>query len=108
MISDALRDEGYDTDRIYVIPFPIHHPDRWKHYIPEETALFIVVYSPWERQKAERLSQAGFNVIVEDSLAKGISGQQIRSLLASGGNWKHLVPPSVARFLGEHQVKGTE
>ncbi|NIO17162.1 MAG: nicotinate-nucleotide adenylyltransferase [Deltaproteobacteria bacterium] len=106
MIADTLREEGYDMDRIYIIPFPIHHPDRWKHYIPEETALFVVAYSPWERQKAKRLGQAGFNVILIEGLEKGISGQQIRSIMASGGRWQHLVPSAVARHLEARRPKG--
>lgn len=101
MVTESLREEGYDMKRIYIVPFPIHHPDRWKHYIPRETALFVVAYSDWERKKAERLSQGGFKVIVEDRLTKKISGQHIRSLMATGGKWQHLVPPAVARFLNE-------
>jgi hypothetical protein len=61
--------------------------------------MFVVAYSPWEIQKAERFQEAGLNVVVEDSLDKRISGQQIRKLLAEGGEWEHLVPPAVSRFL---------
>jgi nicotinamide mononucleotide adenylyltransferase len=98
MIQETLRDEGYPMERVYIVPMPIHHSDRWKYYIPRDTVLFVVVYSPWERQKAERLRRAGFEVVVVDSLKKGISGQQVRSLLRSNGNWEKLVPPAVARF----------
>jgi nicotinic acid mononucleotide adenylyltransferase len=61
--------------------------------------MFVVVYSPWERQKAERFRRAGLEVVVVDNLKKGISGQEVRSLLVSNGNWERLVPPTVARFL---------
>jgi nicotinic acid mononucleotide adenylyltransferase len=61
--------------------------------------MFVVVYSPWERQKVERFRRAGLKVVVVDNLKKGISGQEVRSLLASNGNWERLVPPIVARFL---------
>ena len=98
MIQETLRDEGYPLERIFIVPMPIHHPDRWRYYIPQDTVLFVVVYSPWEKQKAERLRKAGFDVVIVDSLKKEISGQQVRSLLRSNGNWETLVPPAVARF----------
>jgi nicotinamide mononucleotide adenylyltransferase len=98
IIQDTLRDEGYPIERIFTVPLPIHHPDRWQYYIPQDTAIFVVAYSPWERQKAERLRKAGYNVVVVDTLKKGISGQQVRSLIKSHGDWEHLVPPTVARF----------
>lgn len=104
MIQDSLREEAYPMERIFIVPFPIHHPERWPYYVPPDTAMFVVVYSPWERQKVERLQQAGLNVVAEDSLNKSISGKQIRKLMASGGDWQHLVPHAVARFL--HQ-RGT-
>jgi nicotinamide mononucleotide adenylyltransferase len=101
MIQGTLREEGYPLERIFIVPLPIHNPERWAYYIPKGTAVFVVVYSPWERQKAERFRAAGFEVVVMDSLKKGISGQQVRALLRSKGNWKSLVPPAVARFLAE-------
>ena len=88
-------------DRVLIVPFPIHHPDRWPHYVPPDTAMFVVVYSPWERKKVERMKQAGFTVVVEDSLNKGMSGKEVRRLMATGGNWQHLVPPAVARVLSK-------
>ena len=99
MIQESLREEGYPMERIFIVPFPIHHPDRWPHYVPSGTAMFVVVYSPWERQKAERFQEAGLNVVLEDSLNKNIASRQIRKLLAEDGEWEHLVPPAVARFL---------
>ncbi|MBN2318465.1 MAG: nicotinate-nucleotide adenylyltransferase [Acidobacteria bacterium] len=99
MIQDTLRAEGYPMERIFIVPVPIHHPDRWRHYIPDGTAIFVVAYSPWEREKAERLRGAGYEVVVVDHLEKGISGRQIRSLLQSNGDWEKLVPATVARFM---------
>jgi nicotinamide mononucleotide adenylyltransferase len=99
MIQDTLRDESYPMERIYIVPMPIHHPERWRHYVLEEAVLFVVSYSDWEREKAIRLREAGYTVVEVDNLVKGISGQQVRSLIRSGGNWEELVPPAVARFI---------
>jgi nicotinamide mononucleotide adenylyltransferase len=98
MIQETLRDEGYPPERIFMVPMPIHHPDRWQYYIPQGTVIFVVVYSPWEKQKAERFRKAGFDVVIVDNLKKGISGRQVRSLIRSNGNWESLVPSAVARF----------
>ena len=99
MIQETLREEGYPMERIFLVPLPLHHPNRWNHYIPPGTVMFVVVYSPWESQKAEWFREAGLKVVVEKSLEKGISGKQVRSLLASEGDWEHMVPPAVARYL---------
>jgi nicotinamide mononucleotide adenylyltransferase len=99
MIQETLREEGYPMERIFIVPLPIHHPDRWVCYIPKGTVMFVVAYSPWERKKAERFREAGLEVVVMESLVKGISGQQVRSLIARGGNWSPLVPAAVNRFL---------
>ena len=106
MIQDTLRAEGYPMDRIYITPMPVHHPDRWRHYIPAGTVIFVIVYSDWERKKAERLRAAGYKVVEVDSLKKGISGQQVRSLLRSNGKWEELVPPAVVRFIRQRPESG--
>ncbi|MFP3870218.1 MAG: nicotinate-nucleotide adenylyltransferase [Syntrophobacteria bacterium] len=99
MIQGTLREEGYPMETIFVVPFPIHHPERWHHYIPPGAAMFVVVYSAWERRKVERLREAGVEVVVVETLEKKITGQQVRSMLACGGDWESLVPAAVARFL---------
>ena len=99
MIQDTLHDEGYPMERVFIVPMPIHHPDRWKFYLPADTVIFVVVYSPWELQKAERLRAAGYKVQIVDTLKKGISGQRIRSLIRSNGKWEDLVPPAAVRHL---------
>jgi nicotinamide mononucleotide adenylyltransferase len=101
MIQATLREEGYPMERIFIVPFPIHHSERWRHYVPQGTAMFVVAYSPWEMRKAERMKQAGLEVVMEDSLSKGISGQKIRKLIATGGDWQQFVPPAVARFISK-------
>lgn len=99
MIQETLQEEGYPMERIFIVPMPIHHPDRWRYYIPKGTVMFVVVYSSWERQKAERLQREGFKVEVVDHLNKGISGQRVRSLIRSHGEWEKLVPDPVKRYL---------
>ena len=81
MIQTTIREAGYPLERVFIVPFHIHHPERWPHYLPGETTIFVVAYSPWERGKAERFQQAGYPVVVVDTLEKTISGQHIRALI---------------------------
>ena len=106
MIQETLRTEGYPMQRIHIVPMPIHHPDRWRHYIPDGTVIFVVVYTDWEKKKAERLRAAGYEVVEVDRFDKEISGQQIRSLIRAGGTWEKLVPPSVAQFIRQRPGSG--
>lgn len=98
MIRNTLRSEGYDMERVLIVPMPIHHPDRWRYYIPDGTVLFVVAYSEWEKKKAARLRTAGYKVVEVDSLQKGISAAQVRDRFRAGENWEDLVPASVVRF----------
>lgn len=106
MIQDTLQAEGYPMERIYITPVPIHHPERWQYYIPVDTVIFVVTYSEWEKKKAARLRAAGHEVKEVDDLKKGISGQRIRSLFRSNGNWEELVPPTVANFMRQRPERG--
>ncbi|MEJ2109922.1 MAG: adenylyltransferase/cytidyltransferase family protein [Acidobacteriota bacterium] len=99
MIQTTLLSEGFPMEHIYIVPIPIHHPDRWRHYIPTETVLFVITYSEWERNKAERIRAEGYQVVEIDSFQKGISGQEVRTRFRSDGDWEELVPPAVAKFI---------
>ena len=41
-----------------------------------------------------------------NDLEKGISGQQVRALIRSNGNWKELVPLAVANFICQRAGNG--
>ncbi len=102
MIHAALAEASVDLKRVSIVPFPIHHPDRWIHYCPKETLQFIRVFSAWENEKVSRFQQAGWPVEVLDAGAtKGASGRQVRRCLAQGVGWEDLVPPGVAEILWE-------
>lgn len=103
MIQDTLRLEGYPMERIYIVPIPIHHPQRWCHYIPAGTVMFVITYSEWERNKAKRLRAEGYRVVEIESLQKGISGQEVRSRFRTKSNWEELVPPAIAQYIHSRQ-----
>lgn len=100
MVRGAAVEAGVDPGRLVVVPFPIHEPTLWEHYVPRGAVHFIRVFSDWERQKGERLERAGYRVVVLDAgAAKSVSGTEVRSLLERGGPWRELVPPAVAALL---------
>lgn len=100
MIRAALAEASVDLKRVSIVPFPIHHPERWGYYCPKETLQFIRVFSKWENEKVFRFQQARWPVEVLDAGAtKGASGSQVRRCLAQGAGWEDLVPPGVASVL---------
>jgi cytidyltransferase-like protein len=97
MVKEAASDEGID---VHVIPFPVNEPELWSAYVPDGPTQYIRYFSEWGGTKIERLRAAGYDVVVLDSGAeKEISGADVRAAIRSGGDWRSLVPPGVARVL---------
>ena len=99
MIRAALGAAEIDLRTVAIVPFPIHDPDLWSH-VPAGTIQFIRVFSGWEVEKANRLRAAGFGVVeLPAPAAKEVSGTEVRRRMAEGGDWRQLVPPSVAALI---------
>lgn len=100
LIRGALRDAGLDRDRLVIVPFPIHDPGLWDHYVPPDTRHYLRVFSPWEQRKVRELRAAGQVVEVLDPGApKQVTATEVRRRLREGGDWQRLVPPAVATEL---------
>jgi nicotinamide mononucleotide adenylyltransferase len=102
MIRDALLDDGVPPERFLLVAFPIHHPERWPHYLPchPADALHVIrVFSPWETEKARRLEAAGLRVEVIASGAKRLSASEVRARIATGDGWEPLVPKAVREWI---------
>ena len=117
MVESSLLDEGFEPRDFVVVPFPIQAPGLCRYYVPEGAVHFVRVYSGWEEEKVRRLRAQGFAVEVLDrGREKGISGSEIRDLISSGLEWKHLVPKGSARVIRDvltedprrlHEERGT-
>ena len=106
MIRAALAGEGRAADRFSIIPFPVHHPDRWRYYFPPQTVQFVRVFSEWGREKVARLRAAGWRVeMLDGGEEKAVSGADIRARLRCGADWEGLVPAGVARLVREFGVR---
>jgi len=100
MLTAALGGEGVDGARYDVVPFPIHHPQAWPHYVPLHALQLVRVHSPWEAAKARDLQAAGYAVrtLTQDPRTR-LSGVEVRRLLREGGDWRGLVPAAVVPLL---------
>lgn len=97
MVKEAAADEGIV---VHVIPFPVNEPELWSAYVPGGVTQYIRHFSEWGGTKIERLRAAGYEVVVlDEGTEKEISGADVRAAIRSGGDWRALVPPCVARVL---------
>jgi len=102
MVKAAARDLGLAAERVHVIPFPVNEPELWRAYVPDRVTQYLRLFSAWGGEKLERLTEAGYEVVVLDEGAeKEISGAQVREALRAGEDWEPLVPPGVASVLRE-------
>ena len=102
MVKAAARDLGLAAERVHVIPFPVNEPELWRAYVPDRVTQYLRLFSAWGGEKLERLTEAGYEVVVLDEGAeKEISGAQVREALRAGEDWEPLVPPGVASALRE-------
>ena len=100
MVKAAAGDLGLDAERVHVIPFPVNEPDLWAAYVPERITQYLRLFSAWGGEKQERLLAAGYEVVVlDEGVAKGISGIDVREAMQSGGDWEAFVPPGAARVI---------
>ena len=89
------------TERITIVPFDLTRPEHWADYVPRSARQYIGVHSAWERDKAARLSAAGYTVeLVERDPATRISASDVRASLRAGDDrWRALVPPATVPLL---------
>ena len=100
MVRAALAEARCEAQQVSVVPFPIHHPERWQFYCPPGTRQFVRLFSAWGREKVERFQAMGWPVTVLDAgVKKQVSGTDVRRRLLVGQGWEELVPAAVARIL---------
>jgi nicotinamide-nucleotide adenylyltransferase len=102
MIQATLVEAAMPLARVAIVPFPIHHPDRWEYYCPRETVQFIRIFSSWGQEKLQRFRDNGWQVeVLDEGAAKEISGSEVRRRMRNGQAWEELVPAGAARVLRE-------
>lgn len=102
MLKLALLEHGVKREDFDIVPFPIESPERIKNFVPIEATFFVTIYDKWGERKEQILSSQGFKteiMWVRDNSSRITSGTEIRELIASGGEWKSLVPKSVYDYI---------
>ena len=72
-----------------------------------DAVFFLSIYDDWGRQKKKYFESLNLKVHVlreVKSEEKGISGSEVRRRMASGLEWKHLVPGAVALLLENWKI----
>ena len=105
MIRGAVLEADLARDAFDIVPFPINRPELLLNYIPTDAVHYMSIYDDWGWEKKEVLDDLGLQTEVwsERSLEeKGISGTDVRALIAAGDpSWQTQVPPFVRDYLLE-------
>ncbi len=109
MIHNSLKEAGLDLSRCYIIPY--HNDEnnaRWLGYLRSQVPPFDAIYSGNEfvGHLASALDRKLDVRKPKFEKKREYNGTNIRRLIASGGSWKVLVPPAVAKAIED--VNGIE
>ncbi len=104
LIEAALRERGW-RDRCTLVPFDLRRRDLWPQYVPLMAQQFVRAYSDWEREKARRLQEAGYAVVLIDGDPQAKqSASNIRDSLRRGDlRWREMVPVATLPLLEQLQ-----
>jgi nicotinamide-nucleotide adenylyltransferase len=107
MIREALKEEGFDLSKFYIVPVPdIEYNSIWISYLESLLPPFDAVCS--RNPLVIRLAkEERYDVLVPPFFLRSeYSGKKIRKKMLSGEKWESYVPPSVARII--KQISGIQ
>lgn len=105
MIRDSLLEFGVKREEFEIIPFPVDRPDVLAQYAPADAVYYMSICSEWDREKEKILSSLGLKTEIlweRDTEEKGITGTELRALIAGDGSWRQYMPKAAAEYLTEH------
>lgn len=103
LLAAALAGAGM-ADRATVVPFDLTRPEVWPDYVPRRAVQYVRAFSAWESDKARRLADGGYEVVVvEGDPATKLDAATIRARFGDGADgaesWVPLVPPATVPVL---------
>ena len=107
MIRDALLDFGVGREEFEIIPFPVSSPDILLQYAPADAVYYMSICSPWDEEKYQILQSLGLNVEIlwrRTGEEKGITGTELRAMIARGGEWQQHMPKTAAEYLEKNGI----
>ena len=105
MIRDSLLEFGVKREEFEIIPFPVDRPDVLAQYAPADAVYYMSICGEWDREKEKVLSSLGLKTEIlweRDPEEKGITGTELRALIAGDGSWRQYMPKAAAEYLTEH------
>ncbi len=109
LVRAVLEETGFAPSSFSIVPLPISYPELYRYYVPMDALFFVSIYDDWGRRKLAffKSLQLATRVLWEVAPGeKGISAQDVRSMMLSGEPWQHLVPPASARLLQAWDIPG--
>lgn len=105
MIRDSLLEFGVKREEFEIIPFPVDRLDVLAQYAPADAVYYMSICGEWDREKEKILSSLGLKTEIlweRDPEEKGITGTELRALIAGDGSWRQYMPKAAAEYLTEH------
>jgi nicotinamide-nucleotide adenylyltransferase len=102
MVRRALKDEGIQLSRIWIIPVPdVHQHMLWVSQIVGYCPKFDVVYAN-EPLTCRLFLEAGYKVEKLPPIKRDVYlATEIRKRMLTGADWEKFVPKSVADYIKE-------
>lgn len=107
MIQGALEDFGVKREEYEILPFPISQPDLILQYTPQQGTYYVSLCSEWDEERLRILQNLKLETEVlwlRDGDDRGITGHEIRALIAEDKEWQQYVPRTVAQYIKEHAI----
>ena len=96
MIQEALKDFGVGREEYEIIPFPVSQPDLILQYAPKDAVYYMSLQKLgvetevlWRKGQDER----------------GITGSEVRKLIAEEKEWQQYVPKTVSEYITKHGIE---
>ena len=102
MIKESMLEFGATLSQFDIIPFPIEFPEKILNYAPEDAKYYVTIYDQWGEKKLETLKGLGLVtevMWVRTDKERITSGTEVRQLIRTDGEWRHLVPNAVYDYI---------
>lgn len=102
MIRDALLDFGVKREEFEIIPFPVSRPELLAEYAPADAVHYMSICGEWDEERCRMLRSLGKEVEIlwrRDPEEKGITGTELRELIAGDKDWQQYVPKTAAEYI---------
>jgi len=102
MVRRVLLEAGLSWEDFSIVPFPINHPELYRHYVPLDATFYLTIYDAWGVRKLEQFRALGLKTEVlweRPPHKKGLTAEAIRQAMIRGEPWKHRVPKATAELM---------